>query len=348
MVPPQVRGRQTITWMAPENSLVEAGETVIRLDANYYKEQIQKEQFEINKLKLQISDKTQQLKKEKSELLGQLNITSIEKELADVYAARDEKLYPKNKIIEDAINLDYLKAKSKHYKKQQGKLEEKARAELQILELKRKTHQVKVDQFSAALDSLEIKAPHDGLFIYQKNWRGEAPRIGMSVWSGRRLGKLPNLEQMEAKIFVLESEAAGLKKELPVSIVLDSKPDMEFSGKVANVDAIAKPIVRRSPLKYFQVKVNLESTDGKVMKPGSQVKATMFVQKLENVVSVPNQALFFEQNNGSEKTFVNIKTSSGYEKQEVKIGVRSLTRTVVTEGLNEGQEILLGKPHERE
>ena len=49
-----------------------------------------------------------------------------------------------------------------------------------------------------------------------------------------------------------------------------------------------------------------------------------------------------------EKTFVNIKTSSGHDKREVKTNVRSLTRTVVTEGLEEGEKILLGKPEDNE
>lgn len=348
MVPPQVGGRQTITWMAEENTMVNAGDTVIRLDADYYNEQIQKENFEIAKLDLELKNKEQELFKEKHLLNGDITITSIEKEMAEVYKKRDPSIYSRNEIIEDEINLHYLDSKTRHYKTKKQKLDEKARAELQLLKLRRQTHQVKVDQYRAALDSLEIKAPNDGLFIYQKNWRGEAPRIGQTVWSGSRLGTLPDLDNMEAKIFVLESEAAGLKKDLKVSIVLDSNPGQDYSGTIVNVDSIAKALERNSPLKYFQVKVSLDNTDKQVMKPGSQVKATIFVARLEDVISVPNQALFFEQADGKEEAFVNIKTGSTFKKQKVITGTRGLARTVISEGLKEGDQILLGKPHDDE
>jgi len=164
-VPPTVRGSQTIAWIAPENSIVKKGETVIRMDAAWYKEKIQTEEFSIAKLNLQIGEKEKELGKEKKELQGQLIITEIEKELAALYAAKDETIFSRNEIIEDAINLEYLKTKTRHFEQKKEQLEQKTIAELQLLQLKRKTHQVKVKQYRDALDSLEVKAPHDGLFM---------------------------------------------------------------------------------------------------------------------------------------------------------------------------------------
>lgn len=339
-VPTTVRGSQTIAWIAPENSIVKKGETVIRMDAAWYKERIQKEEFSITKLNLQIGEKEKELGKEKKDLQGQLIVTEIEKELAALYAAKDETIFSRNEIIEDAINLEYLKTKTRHFEQKKEQLEQKSIAELQLLQLKRKTHQVKLKQYRDALDSLEVKAPHDGLFIYEKNWRGEKPRVGMSVWRGMKLAKLPDLSRMEAKVYVLESEAAGLKADLPVSIFLDSSPGMVFPGKVTNIDTIAKPLERDSPLKYFEIKVGIDKIEKEIMKPGSQVKASVFVQEQDNVITVPNQALFFDDGDA----FVNIKRSSNVEKREVKIGARSLTQTVITDGLAEGEEVVLGNP----
>lgn len=338
-VPPNVR-RQTLSWMAPENSYVKEGETVARMDAGYYTDRIKLESNHIARLNLEIGEKEKALLKEKKDVEGTLAVTEIEKEMAERYSARDTTIYSRNKIVEDTINMKYIKTKTRHYRKKKTQLEKKARAELQLLELKRKTHQVKVNQYRDALDSLEIKAPHDGLFIHHKNRRGEGPRVGMQVWRGMKLGQLPELSLMEAKVHILESEAAGLKPELPVSVTLESSPGAVFAGKVSGIDSIAKPIQRESPLKYFEIKVSLDKTDAAVMKPGSRVKATIFVEQRENVISVPNQALFF--NNGS--AFVNILKGSGVTKREVKIGVRSLTRTIITGGLAEGEKVVLANP----
>lgn len=342
-VPPQLRGRQTLAWMAPENSCVKQGETVARLDATWYSERIKVEEFNISKLNLEILKKQKELDKEKNDLQGQLNITGIEKDIADVYGAKDETLYSRNKIIEDAIDLEYLTIKTRHYEQKKSKLEEKARAELQLLQLKRKTHQVKLQQYQEALSSLHLKAPHDGLFIYERNWRGEEPRVGSNVWRGQKLGKLPDLTLLEAKIYVLESEASGLTENLPASIILDASPSTVYTGKVTTINKIAKPIGRseeESPLKYFEVKVTLEKTDPEVMKPGNQVKCRIFVRKYDKVISVPNQALFFDD----DKVFVRVKHSSNTEKRLVEIGARSLTRTVITNGLQEEEKILLANP----
>jgi RND family efflux transporter MFP subunit len=342
-VPTRVRGSQTIAWLAPENTSVKKGDIVIRFDSVWYHERIQREEYNIAKMDLEIKQKKRVLEKEKNELKGQLGITAVEKEMAELYAARDETLYSRNKIIEDAVNLDYLKIKSRHYEQKKAKLEQKARAEMQLLNLKRRTSQMKVDQYKEALESLEVKAPHDGLFIYEKNWRGEKPRLGMSVWRGMKLAKLPDLSRMEAKVFVLESEAAGLKADLPVTVILDAAPGKTFPGKVTAIDSIAKPLEKKSPLKYFEIKVGMDTTDPGLMKPGNQVKAFIFVQQEQDVISVPNQALVFEK----EQAFVNVKNSSGVEKRKVEIGARSLTRTVITGGLEEGETILLGSLQDR-
>jgi len=263
-VPNHLRGRQIISWLAPENSNVKKDEIVIRLDSSSYLERIKGEEFKIAKFNLDIQQKKRQLDKEKSELLSQLDITAIEKELTEVYAARDESLYSKHKIIEDQLDLDYLKQKTQHYNQKKSKLEKKAQAELQLLYAKKKTCQVKVDQYQKALDSLEIKAPHDGLFIYFTRW-SEKTRVGETVYRGRKLAELPDTSEMEAILQVLESEAAGLKKDLPVSITMDSAPDYVFYGKVIHVASIAKSLERESPLKYFEVKVKLDATKKELM-----------------------------------------------------------------------------------
>ena len=337
-VPPQLRGSQTLAWIVPENTFVHQGETVIRLDPEGYKDRIQKESFEIDKLNLEIYEKRAALDKEKLEIDGQLTLTSIEKALAEVYGAKDEEIFPRNKIIEDAVNLEFLEKKKKHFKEKKSKIEQKSNAELSLLELKRKTHKMKFDQYTQALEALDIKAPHDGFLIYHRNYRGEKPRLGSSVWAGRKIAMLPNLERMEATVYVLESEAAGLKEGLGCLVRLDCSPQRNFSGRVSGIDTIAKPLEKESPLKYFQVKISLDETDTIIMKPGNQVQATIFVRRIEEVVSIPNQALFYE----GEDAFVNVMNSGAVEKRTVETGVRSLTRTVVSMGLSVGDFVVLG------
>jgi HlyD family secretion protein len=76
------------------------------------------------------------------------------------------------------------------------------------------------------------------------------------------------------------------------------------------------------------------------MKPGHQVKATIYVEQKEDVIAIPNQALFYE----NDQAAVYVKSGSRYKKRTVKIGTRSLTQTIVESGLDEGDVVALGKP----
>jgi HlyD family secretion protein len=341
VVPPESRfGLQTIAWTAPDYSMVKGGEVVIRLASTELADLLRTEQAEMAKLDLEIAQKEKQLEQEKSDLAGEISVTGIQRELADVYAARDETIFPRNKIIEDAIDLNYQTIREQHFQRKREQLEKRIAAEIQLLQSKARAHEVRIKQFQDQLNNLELRAPHEGMLIIEKTWRGEKYHVGMYAYGGMKLGSLPDLSVMEAKLYVLESEATGLKEGLPVSLRLDYEPGRVFTGKITGIDTIAKPLSEQSPLKYFEVKASLDITDSRLMKPGVQVKASIFVERQADVIAVPNQALVFEQ----EKAFALVKNGSRFRKRPVEIGARSLTLTVVTKGLEEGEEILLGNP----
>jgi HlyD family secretion protein len=341
VVPPESRfGLQTIAWTAPDYSTVKSGEVVIRLASTELADLLRGEQAEMAKLDLEIAQKQKQLEKERSDLTGQISVTGIQRELADVYAARDETIFPRNKIIEDAIDLNYQTIREQHFQRKREQLEKRIAAEIQLLQSKARAHEVRIKQYQDQLNNLELRAPHEGMLIIEKTWRGEKYRVGMYAYGGMKLGSLPDLSVMEAKLYVLESEASGLKEGLPISLRLDYEPGRVFTGKVTGIDTIAKPLSEQSPLKYFEVKAGLDVTDPRLMKPGVQVRASVFVERQADVIAVPNQALVFEQ----DKAFALVKNGSRFRKRPVEIGARSLTLTVVTKGLEEGEEILLGTP----
>jgi RND family efflux transporter MFP subunit len=331
---------QSIAWMATEYAAVKSGDVVIRLASTMLPDMLRSEEAEMTKLNLEIAQKEKQLEKEKNDLTGQIAVTGIQRELADVYAARDETIYSRNKIIEDAIDLNYQTIRERYFQQERTQLEKRIAAELQLLQSKARAHEVKIKQFQDQLNNLEIRAPHDGMLIIGKMWNGEKYRVGMNAYSGMKLGSLPDLSVMEAKVFVLESEASGLKEGLPVTVGLDYEPGRTFTGKVAAIDTIAKPLSEDSPLKYFEARVGLDVTDPQLMKPGVQVRASIFVEKREGVIAVPNQALAFE----GDEAFVFVRKGGRFLKRPVEMGARSLTQTVVTKGLEEGARILLGQP----
>ena len=70
------------------------------------------------------------------------------------------------------------------------------------------------------------------------------------------------------------------------------------------------------------------------------MRASVFVEKEADVLAVPNQALVYEQG----KAFLLVMTSARVEKRPVETGARSLTLTIITKGLRDGETVLLGNP----
>ncbi len=339
-IPTTLQGIQRIAWLADEGREVAEGDVIAKLDEEQTVRRIREIKDALSKLNYQLDSKRSQLNKEKQDLKGQLELLASKKENAEFFLPQDESLFSRHDILDAKIDLELISSKVEHFEARQKRYVQRAAAELEILQLQRKTEQVKLNQLESALANLEIRAPHTGLFLRGKTWQGEKMRVGMSVWPGMSLGEFPDVSEMEAKIHVLESEAAGLGEGLDTSVILEAHAGRSFTGKIKSIEPVANPIDRGSPVKYFEVLLSLDETDVSIMKPAGEVRATIFVAQEDAVLSVPNQAIFHK----GDETWVWVADKGGFRKAPVSLGQRSLSRTVVTEGIDSGFRIALVDP----
>jgi HlyD family secretion protein len=121
------------------------------------------------------------------------------------------------------------------------------------------------------------------------------------------------------------------------TVTLESQPGVAYSGKISQIDKLARPRVRNVPVQYFGVTVMLDRSDPAVMKPGSRVRAVLQVEDIANAFSIPRQALF--EKNG--KKVVYRKRGGKFDPVEVTISTSSVGRVVVTKGIAKGDELAL-------
>ncbi|BDY04656.1 HlyD family efflux transporter periplasmic adaptor subunit [Ferrimonas sp. YFM] len=341
-VPGGLRGPQSLSWVAENFTPVTKGQVVARLDGQRQQLDASLAQFEIDKLALdgQLQQGRDQV--QLNEILSGRQVTGEERELAERFHSDDPRVYSRIEIIDNMRNRDYLDAKLGYLDWDEGEQRNRSQAEQQLIELKQQGHRSKVQTATQNLKQMEVVAPADGLFVLVNGFQGRPAISGDMVWSGMAIGKIPDVSKMEARLWVLESEAAGLKVGLPVELHLDAYPDRPIKGKVSRVEALAKPKDNNSPVNYFAFNVELESTDTQVMFPGREVTARVLVGHQEQVVSIPNQALFQEEG----QAWVYLQQREGFVKQSVTPGDRSLNRTVILSGLEAGDTIALAKPDE--
>jgi HlyD family secretion protein len=344
-VPTGVPGPFRIGWVAPDGSRVKQGDVVIRFDPSAIEKRLVDAGDDLRENRLSM---------EKKQIEGTAELRKLEKdaamarlELADAkqFQKKDSLIFSRADIIESEIDQGLAEEREGHAQATRKTRQKLSGTEEALLQIKIRQADAKINQARAALQALTVTAPHDGVLILKRNWRGEATRVGDSVWNGQPLAEIPDLSRMEAEVYVLEADAGGLTPGRLAKVTVESAPGVTWPAKIARVDALAKPRIPGSPVQYFAVTLALARTDPRVMKPGQRVQATLFLEQRKGALLVPRQALFDREG----RTVVyrrdpRSRGGNGFVPVEVKLGPSSLGRVVVDSGLHAGDVLAMRDP----
>jgi multidrug efflux pump subunit AcrA (membrane-fusion protein) len=122
-----------------------------------------------------------------------------------------------------------------------------------------------------------------------------------------------------------------------VVITLDALHGPIFTGKVSNV----APLARRegdSEVKVFDIEVIIDGTHPE-LKPGMTAQAKIVTGKIQDVVSIPLEAVFDK----GDTTIVYVK-KHGWDRRPVKLGSKNSDYVIIESGVNPGDEVALRDP----
>jgi HlyD family secretion protein len=259
---------------------------------------------------------------------------------AETFRLTDESLYSRHQIIESQLDRDLFKAKADVAEKKLAASGRMSSAERALGEIDAGKARLKVQIAEKGLRSLRIQAPHDGLLVLERNWRGEVPSVGDTLWPGQKVAEVPDLTKLEAKVFVLEADGAGLKEGQKARFAIEGRPGEEYEAKVSRVEPLAKTRDWQSPVKYFETTLSLAKDPGN-LKPGQKVRAVVRLDEADGVLSIPRGALFEKDG----KRVVYRRSGSGFEAVEVTTARQSISHLVVGSGLAAGDVIALRDPN---
>ena len=334
-------GRQpmVIDWIAEENSLVKKGDLVVRFDSERLSLESREEELEMLLIDQDIEAKHAEKVEQKTALQSDKALIGKEFEFVDAFAIDDLRLYSKLEIIDTLSNRDYLGAKDAFIEWKTDSIGERIQSSVDVLDIRKGGHAKKFERHTQALNSLEVRAPYDGLLVYQKNWRGEKASVGKTIFSGDVIAKIPNLSQMQAVIHVLDKDAIGLSAGQKATVTLESAPDLIINGQVKSVSGFSRTIQRGNPTKYFDVIVSLD-TNQQQLKPGNKVSAKITVKDAGQTLLIPLQAIFTDQSSN----YIYVKQGRKFEKRTIETGDKNLHFIEVKSGLAEGEQIALSLP----
>lgn len=340
--PPPPRGRprpMKIAWMAPDGARVAAGEVVMRFDATDFERQLKDGDADRAAADAKLSREQLQASAAEDNREASARMAEMELDKTRKFQPKDEEIFSRHEIIESSIDEHLSKAKMDHAREAEAIEKKLTRSKLALLQVERKKAELSVQQARAGLEAIEVKAPHAGILVFQRDWRGELPHEGEQVWPGQTVAEIPILSEMEAQVYVLEVDGGGLAAGIPARVALESRPDVEVEAKVKQVDDLAQPRIPDLPVQYFAMTLSLSKTDEAIMKPGQRVRATLVLDK-DAALVVPRQAVF--EKGGANLVY---RLEGGtFRPVEVELGASTPGRVVIEKGLAAGDRVALRDP----
>jgi HlyD family secretion protein len=280
-------------------------------------------------------------------------IELLEAEAAFKKAELDEQVYEDYTFLQEQkkYNSDLEQAKA-----EKDRVEQRHKAELEQLraDVESKKHQLASRQERLQVAQREhsyckIMAPSDGLVVYNSSledggWRGMEegpPQVGTELRPNERVMVLPDTTQMMAVVKVNEALSGMVKPGQRVTVKSDAVPDATMVGEVQSVGVLAQQGGWRDPnRREYSVKVAILGDYPRGIKPSMRCEATIYVDRVSDVLHVPVQAVF----RSGRESLVYVPQGGGFAERQVALGRSSELAVEVTDGLTSGERVLLRKP----
>jgi len=270
---------------------------------------------------------------EKDSLLSQkTNLTkTLQQILGAIQSINSTKIINKTKI--DLAQAKVLEAQGQFEKAQDNLNLIKAKprdVDIAVYEAKIEEAQAYVNLLKTKIDKCYLRSPLDGEVIDVLKKEGETVHPGFEDTVFTLLPSSP----YQIKVDIYEEDIVKVKIGDPVKINLVAFPEKTFKGKVVSINPAEKLI---EGVVYYEVKIDFENPP-KGIKPGMTSDITIEVSKKENVLTVPENAIF--EKNG--KNFVKVLKDNHWEEREVKVGIKGSEGMVeVIQGLKEGEKVII-------
>ena len=148
---------------------------------------------------------------------------------------------------------------------------------------------------------------------------------------------LGNVSLMRAVTYINEVDIPKARIGQKVRISVDAFPDQTFWGEVTEIGLDG--IIQENVVTY-PVKIKIPNPEG-LLFSGMTVEADIIIEARESALLLPVEAV--EEKDGEYLVFVKGEDGKPHPRK-VKIGLQNESQVEIVEGLQEGEEVLLGTP----
>jgi multidrug efflux pump subunit AcrA (membrane-fusion protein) len=213
-----------------------------------------------------------------------------------------------------------------------------AKAEKRILEIQRDRALTAMKWAQSNTEKMLVHASMDGVAVINSMWKGGSMsdvQEGDEVRAGFPFMQVVNPARMQIRAKVNQADIEELRQSQSVRIGLDAYPELDFGGRVESIAAVAQTSTFSGKARTVVVLFTINGTDPKLM-PDLSASVDIEVERQPNALVAPRDTVIKE--NG--KKFVMVKSGSGYDRREVKLGAANDAEQVIASGVEKGAELL--------
>jgi HlyD family secretion protein len=187
--------------------------------------------------------------------------------------------------------------------------------------------QAKYDAAKAVLDSLEVKAPMNGIVFEVSAESGQTYQAEATLFT------IGDPKALEAMANVTEEDYPLISLGQSVEIYFDARPDVTVQGKVDRI--IPKRIEGDRPRYNIYIALN-EVPDG--LADGMTSDAAITIEKRAGVLCLPRSIV---RASGVDEVSLKVWTGQTSETRKVTIGLRGDSDVEILSGLKEGEQVVI-------
>lgn len=372
----RVRGNNIITWVIENGTMVQAGETLMKLDTLSIDEQIiertkfshlarsaaERSGADVERAKLAI------LEYEKGRFLSELATLEKDLAIAESKVATARNILRHSKMMVESGYQSELDIEEKEFALAQAELnvqlthtnievlkhftkKEQLAALVGALNVARARHEADKERALAdhqrllrakqELEQCVIKARRSGLVIYPRgeDWKNAPIEEGATVHKDQTLLLMPDLTQMQVKVGIHESIVDRIRPGLKAEVTLPGRTfegDVTLDGVVASVAPVTKPAGWWTG-NVVKYDTIVELPSVEGLKPGMSVEVEVIIAQHEDVLLIPTSAVI--------ETAVGhvcwVQTQTGPRRTAIEIGDASDMFIEVRLGLVEGDDVVV-------
>jgi multidrug efflux pump subunit AcrA (membrane-fusion protein) len=228
------------------------------------------------------------------------------------------------------------------------------KADRRVAEIQLKQSQLELKRNENNVEKMVMKAPIDGLVVYQNVFRGsefDQIKVGDQLFPGQMFMQIVDPSSMVINANVSQVDVEKLRIGMKARVRFDAFPDLELPARVYAVASVAKSgRYRPDWVKDLGVVLKLEKMDRRVI-PDLSVSCDVILDSSDSAVVAPLEGVFHEGDAPKPGTpaYVFVRAASGaWQRRQVELGLASFTHVAIAKGLSANEVIALEKPPSKE